>query len=103
MERKNNRPVGWNQVNYDHVSIVPTTLPAPAPQPLPEPAPMPQPPVIEPPVCPTDDMNDKVLVMAYVKRQQWGQTYEPEVGLERGTIFPDLDYPFVGEGACPND
>lgn len=80
----------------------------PTPTPLPHPMPMPpsiqppiaQPPVIQPPAIPCEDM---VLVMSYVKMQQWDQTYEAETGLERGTIFPELDLPFVGEGACPDD
>jgi len=36
-----------------------------------------------------------VVAMAYVPFQQWGETYEPAKGLERGTIFPDLDKPFL--------
>lgn len=48
-----------------------------------------------------DDLcNEMVLVMSYVKRQQWDQVYEPETALDRGTIFPELDLPFMGEGAC---
>lgn len=37
--------------------------------------------------------------MAYVPWQQWGQTYNLAQGLQRGTIFPELDYPFV-MGRC---
>lgn len=70
------------------------------PTPLPDPMPMPTPPVITPPGELCDDM---VLVMSYVKMQQWDQTYELETALDRGTIFPELDLPFVGEGACSND
>ena len=36
------------------------------------------------------------LGMAYVPMQKWGKTYEPDVALDRGTIFPDLDLPFTG-------
>lgn len=43
------------------------------------------------------------FAMAYVAFQPWGKTYEPSVALERGTIFPVLDKPFLGEGAIPND
>lgn len=39
------------------------------------------------------------LAMAYVPYQQWEKPYEPEVGLSRGTIFPCLDKPFIGEEA----
>ncbi len=37
--------------------------------------------------------------MAYVPYQQWKNVYEPSVALERGTIFEDLDKPFLGEKA----
>ena len=36
--------------------------------------------------------------MAYVPYQQWGEVYEPENGLKRGTVFPGLDLPFQGGG-----
>lgn len=36
------------------------------------------------------------LAMAYVPFQTWGNTYSENVALERGTIFEDLDYPFLG-------
>lgn len=36
------------------------------------------------------------LAMAYVPFQRWRGTYEACVGLERGTIFPELDLPFCG-------
>lgn len=41
------------------------------------------------------------LAMAYVPVQCWEQIYEPDTGLTRGTIFPDLDKPFIGEEAVP--
>ena len=40
------------------------------------------------------------LAMAYVPFQQWEKPYEPEVALKRGTIFPGLDKPFIGEEAA---
>ncbi len=36
------------------------------------------------------------LAMAYVPIQSFGVVYEPEKALVRGTIFPDLDKPFIG-------
>ncbi len=36
------------------------------------------------------------LAMAYVPRQKWTTTYEPDVGLDNGTIFPELNLPFTG-------
>ena len=40
------------------------------------------------------------LVMAYVPWQEWGERYENERGFNRGTIFPDLYYPFIGREAA---
>jgi len=37
------------------------------------------------------------LAMAYVPTQKWCSAYEPEVALRRGTMFPELDKPFLGE------
>ena len=39
------------------------------------------------------------LGMGYVPMQQWSQTYSLDQGLSRGTIFPELDLPFV-MGRC---
>ena len=36
------------------------------------------------------------LASAYVPFQQWKTTYSLDAGLERGTIFPELDLPFDG-------
>ncbi|WMJ22951.1 spore coat associated protein CotJA [Paludicola sp. MB14-C6] len=41
--------------------------------------------------------------MAYVPYQSWDKTYEPAVGFMRGTLFPCLDKPFLGEEAIPNE
>ncbi len=41
--------------------------------------------------------------MAYVPYQTWEKLYDPAIGLERGTAFPCLDKPFIGEEAVPND
>lgn len=43
------------------------------------------------------------LAMAYVPYQQWRKLYEPSIGFKRGTIFAELDKPFLGEGAVPNE
>ena len=37
------------------------------------------------------------LAMAFVPYQAWGTPYANDVGLSRGTIFPGLDKPFLGE------
>ncbi len=39
------------------------------------------------------------LAMAYVAMQQWRNLYDPDLGLQRGTIFAELDKPFIGEEA----
>ncbi|MBR6872599.1 MAG: spore coat associated protein CotJA [Ruminococcus sp.] len=41
--------------------------------------------------------------MAYVPFQRWQKTYDDEAGLERGTVFPCLDKPFIGEEAVKHD
>lgn len=41
------------------------------------------------------------LAMAYVPFQRWNGIYEPAVGMSRGTIFKELDLPFIGEEAVP--
>ena len=38
------------------------------------------------------------LAMAYVPFQQWGETYSDDEALNRGTLFPQLDFPFNGGG-----
>ena len=44
--------------------------------------------------------DDTPLAMAYVPYQKWEETYAENVALQKGTIFPSLDYPFLGkEGA----
>ena len=35
-------------------------------------------------------------------RQEWEDLYEAGLGLERGTIFSQLDKPFIGEEAVLN-
>ena len=43
------------------------------------------------------------LAMAFVPSQSWQNIYEQNVALARGTIFADLDKPFIGEEAVRND
>lgn len=43
----------------------------------------------------------KPLAMAYVPWQYLKDVYEPDQALRYGTIFPELDKPFLGKrGAC---
>ena len=37
--------------------------------------------------------------MSYVPMQKWSKTYDMETGFVRGTIFPELDLPFL-KGRC---
>lgn len=39
-----------------------------------------------------------VVGMAYVPWQQLQTVYEPDRGYTRGTVFPDLDKPFLAGG-----
>ena len=43
-----------------------------------------------------NNCGDMVLAMAYVPVQQLKTTYDAESGLQEGTIFPELNKPFVG-------
>ncbi|MDY2590423.1 MAG: spore coat associated protein CotJA [Agathobacter sp.] len=42
------------------------------------------------------DMQNQYLAIANVLWQQFDKTYEPDKALKIGTIFPELDKPFVG-------
>ncbi len=37
------------------------------------------------------------LAMAYIPWQKWKKVYTNDVGFTRGTLFSDLDLPFLGE------
>ncbi len=39
------------------------------------------------------------IAMAYVPWQQPGTLYDADKGLSRGTLFPELDKPFLGRRA----
>ena len=44
--------------------------------------------------------SDIPLAMAYVKWQKWQDIYEPCKSLRSGTLFQELDKPFLGKGGC---
>ena len=49
--------------------------------------------------CTRRNMNacdNEILAMAYVPWQKFHDTYEPAKALKAGTIFPELDKPFLG-------
>ena len=41
------------------------------------------------------------LAMVYSPVQEWRELYDNEVGHDRGTIFKELDFPFLG--GVPHD
>lgn len=43
-------------------------------------------------------IDNMPLAMAYVPMQRWKTTYEPDVALDNGTIFPELNMPWIGRG-----
>lgn len=45
-----------------------------------------------------DPLNKMALAMAYVPWQHWDCPYEAEKALCRGTIFEELDKPFLPKG-----
>lgn len=45
---------------------------------------------------PMYEVESGALAMAYVPWQIWDQTYDIEEGFRAGTIFPELDLPFLG-------
>jgi hypothetical protein len=47
----------------------------------------------------TGDLSTYPIAMAYVPMQQWSQTYPLSQGFTQGTIFPELDLPFM-MGRC---
>ncbi len=54
---------------------------------------------------PADSINPRLLAlaMAFVPEQRFETTYDPALAFSRGTIFPSLDKPFLGEEAVPNE
>lgn len=43
-------------------------------------------------------LNNYPVAMVYSPCQPWNNVYKPEIALERGTVFKDLDLPFEGGG-----
>ena len=50
--------------------------------------------------CVYDTLKDLPVAMAYVPWQTWKDLYAAEKALHRGTIFEELDKPFMGIGGC---
>ena len=47
--------------------------------------------------------EDTPVGMAYVPVQFWEKTYDDATALARGTLFPSLDKPFIGEEAVKHE
>lgn len=47
-----------------------------------------------------DELSGMPLAMAYVPWQEWRALYEAEKGFHCGTIFAELNKPFMGTGGC---
>ena len=45
------------------------------------------------------NLSKKPLAMAYVPWQKWRDIYSSDVALQRGTLFAELDKPFIGQEA----
>lgn len=43
-----------------------------------------------------DPLSDMAIAMAYVPWQEWGNLYDMDKALKVGTVFADLDKPFLG-------
>lgn len=56
-------------------------------------------PYTRPSACPGSCNQQFPVGMGYIPWQAWGQTYPLDRALQVGTIFPDLDYPFL-YGRC---
>ena len=51
--------------------------------------------------CSRDQLLGMPLAIAYVPWQHWNETYQLDKAMQVGTIFPELDKPFLGKrGAC---
>jgi len=46
--------------------------------------------------CRDSNFENWPVAMAYVPWQKFTEVYEPGIGFEVGTIFPDLNLPFLG-------
>ncbi|KIR03911.1 hypothetical protein P261_02726 [Lachnospiraceae bacterium TWA4] len=49
---------------------------------------------------PPPNSNDWVVAMAYVPWQTYTETFDLSRGFQTGTIFPELNKPFMAAGRC---
>ncbi len=50
--------------------------------------------------CQYPKPQKQMLAMATLEMQTWQKIYDPEKGFQRGTIFCELDLPFLCEEGC---
>lgn len=50
--------------------------------------------------CNNTNYTGKPLAMAYVPWQKWQNIYDPDKGFQCGTIFEELNLPFLGCKTC---
>lgn len=43
------------------------------------------------------------IAMVYTPEQEFEELYDADIALTRGTIFKQLDLPFLGKEGCCND
>lgn len=48
----------------------------------------------------SDPIRELEIAMAYVPWQHFQSIYEPDKALQVGTVFPELNKPFLGKGGC---
>ena len=41
-------------------------------------------------------LNNRSLASVYAPAQQWRELYDDETALKKGTLFKDLEFPFLG-------
>ena len=47
--------------------------------------------------CGENGVEGRSLAMVYAPIQSWGNIYDPQTALTRGTLFRELDMPFFGD------
>ena len=47
--------------------------------------------------------SEKSLAMVYPVKQKWQKIYDPEIALQNGTIFEELNLPFYPTGCSKNN
>lgn len=50
--------------------------------------------------CHMHDNSEWPIGMTYVPLQEWRKIYQPDEGFHKGTIFAELDLPFLGRRMC---